>query len=167
LWERIITVNSRPSPYLQDAPQGGSCGTPGTDAGQGHKEEKHLGVRGPRGCQRCGHSRWHDDTHPSRQGGALCTQGGAGGPISEEEAERVCLNQPLKEFIQTSVAAMTQMAVEATRLCMLRRAIEANRIICHYDSEGEYAELLREARPITQRPIFDTTSFNNIDLKYF
>jgi hypothetical protein len=41
---------------------------------------------------------------------------------------------------------------------VLRRAIKANRITCHYDSEGEYAEPLREARPITQRPIFDSTS---------
>jgi hypothetical protein len=47
---------------------------------------------------------------------------------------------------------------------MLRRAIKANRITCHYDSEGEYAEPLREARPITQRPIFNSTSFNNINL---
>jgi hypothetical protein len=60
----------------------------------------------------------------------------------------------------------------------LRRAIKANRITCHYDSEGESAEPLREARPITQRgvvnllfdtncqrPIFNTTSFNNINLK--
>jgi hypothetical protein len=31
----------------------------------------------------------------------------------------VCIDQPLKEFIQRSVAAMTQMAVEATRLCNL------------------------------------------------
>jgi hypothetical protein len=48
---------------------------------------------------------------------------------------------------------------------MLRRAIKANRITCHYDSEGEYAEPLREARPIIQRPIFNSTSFNNINLK--
>jgi hypothetical protein len=59
----------------------------------------------------------------------------------------VCLNQPLKEFIQRSVAAMTQMAVEATRMCMLRRAIKANRITCHYDSKGEYAEPLRLHTP--------------------
>jgi hypothetical protein len=50
---------------------------------------------------------------------------------------------------------------------VLRRAIKANRITCHYDSEGEYAEPLREARPITQHPIFSvlflTSDFGHFD----
>jgi hypothetical protein len=68
-------------------------------------------------------------------------------------------------LLKPAVVLIQPAIVFTLKNSLLRRAIKANRITCHYDSEGEYAEPLREARQWIQRPIFYSTSFNNINLK--